>query len=349
MLAVIFNGSGAPRAIAVTIFVVLALGWTIAVIFNLRKGKAEVGSEVELAPNRKRYYDDDVLETKKLDRSLLLGAGFLAVLGLGLPLYWLAEPARQEGAIEYWDKKLARWGRADYATTAEGGFNCAGCHGTDGAGGVAAFTITDPITDQVKAVSWKAPALDTLFYKYSEDEIRYILVYGRPFSPMSAWGLEGGGPMNEQQIGNIIEFLKTLQLPLEQARANMQAGIDEYLAANPDASLGEALFNNPAKSGAYNCARCHTKGWSYGDPQVTAGGAYGPNLTGGAEVRQFPRIEDNIAFLAVGVEEGRRYGAQGQGNCCMPGFGVGAGPLADTEGLYTDEQLRAVAEYIRSL
>ena len=29
------------------------------------------------------------------------------------------------------------------------------------------------------------------------------------------------------------------------------------------------LFNNDLASGACSCARCHTRGWSYGDPQVS--------------------------------------------------------------------------------
>ena len=49
-------------------------------------------------------------------------------------------------------------------------------------------------------MSWKAPALQTVLLKFSDDEVRYIITYGRPFSPMSPWGLAGGGPMNDQQI-----------------------------------------------------------------------------------------------------------------------------------------------------
>ena len=58
-------------------------------------------------------------------------------------------------------------------------------------------------TGEVRAVTWTAPALNTIFYRFSEDEVRYILVYGRPFSPMSPWGVDGGGPMNDQQIDTL--------------------------------------------------------------------------------------------------------------------------------------------------
>jgi mono/diheme cytochrome c family protein len=91
--------------------------------------------------------------------------------------------------------------------------------------------------------------------------------------------------------------------------------------------------------GSYSCARCHTKGYSYGDPQVTGGGAFGPNLTGGSSIRQFPNKQDMIEFLKVGSEYGKRYGEQGQGSGRMPGFGA----------IYTDEQLKAIVEYVRGL
>ena len=60
--------------------------------------------------------------------------------------------------------------------------------------------MTDQVTGQVRAVNWYAPALNTVLYRFDEDEVSYILTYGRPGSPMSAWGLDGGGPMNAQQI-----------------------------------------------------------------------------------------------------------------------------------------------------
>ena len=80
-------------------------------------------------------------------------------------------------------------------------------------GGVAAYAMTDPKTSEVKSVSWKAPALNTVMYRYTDDEIRFILNYGRPFSPMSAWGTIGGGPLTDQNITTLIEYLKSIQIP----------------------------------------------------------------------------------------------------------------------------------------
>ncbi|MFM8775839.1 MAG: c-type cytochrome, partial [Actinomycetota bacterium] len=196
------------------ILLVSVLGWVIYGLGNLRSSKREIGAEIKLAANRKPYYDDDRLEGEKIQRTQLIGLACLAVTTIALPLYWILEPGRMVGADKEFQHQFEDWGTGLFATTADGGYNCAGCHGgMKGGGGVASYAISDPKTGQVKQVNWKAPAINTVFYRYSEEEVRFILDYGRPLSPMSAWGLVGGGPMNEQQSQTVIEYLKSIQIP----------------------------------------------------------------------------------------------------------------------------------------
>ena len=52
------------------------------------------------------------------------------------------------------------------------------------------------------------------------DQVRYILNYGRPGTPMAAWGAHGGGPLTTQQIDNVIDYLWSVQLsPKQTAQA----------------------------------------------------------------------------------------------------------------------------------
>ena len=185
-----------------------------------------------------------------------------------------------------------------------------------------------------------------MFYRYSEEEVRFILNYGRPFSPMSAWGLVGGGPMNEQQIQTVIEYVKSIEIPRDEngrlpveKQEEVQAEAERLVKAGTYASIGEALFNLDLGSGNYSCARCHTKGWSYGEPEITGGGALGPNLTGGSAVRQFPQRDEMIEFIKGGSELGKRYGQQGQGSGRMPAFGL----------MLSDDQIGAIIDYVRGL
>jgi mono/diheme cytochrome c family protein len=100
-----------------------------------------------------------------------------------------------------------------------------------------------------------------------------------------------------------------------------------------------------------NCARCHTRGWSYfnpADPQSSpapgpmGGGAYGPNLTGGDVNRQFPSPlydADYFGWIAAGVPAFDSYGVRGISSGRMPHFGA----------VLTKKQITAIMEYERSL
>jgi mono/diheme cytochrome c family protein len=353
MLAVSATG------VAWLIAAVVVIGWIVYAFLNNRSSRKELGSEIELAPNRKPYYDDETLEGPRLERLQLWGVLLLVVVVVGLPLYWMFEPSRQAGATEGMEEKFIGWGAGLFATTEDGGFNCAGCHGgMTGVGGEAPFNVTNPATGEVTAVNWKAPAVNSVFYRFDEDEVRFILVYGRPFSPMSPWGLDGGGPMNDQQIDTLLAYMRSIQIPRENCGpgeddpgtcpsgnlpADIQADIDAAANALVEdgtyESYGEALFNLDLASGAYSCARCHTQGWSWGDPGVPGQGAFGWNLTGGSVNAHFPNEDELIEFIKAGSQFGARYGIQGQGSGRMPGFGK----------MLTDEQITAIVDYVRSL
>ncbi len=351
-------------AVAWVLFTVILIGWIIYFFLNKSSARDELGSEVEMAPNRKAYYDDEKLEGPRLERMQVLGVLLLATMVIGLPLYWVFEPSRQAGAVSGQEERFRFWGEQLFETTANGGFNCAGCHGgMNGGGGVAPYAVTDPNTGEVTAVQWYSPALNTIFYQFSQEEVRYILNYGRPFSPMPAWGRLGGGPMTDQNIETLLVYLKSIQIPPEGCltedsfvnnadpyvcdggtlpateQAIIQSEVDKYLTANPAASEGEALFNLNLMSGAYSCARCHTPGWSYDQPGVPAQGAFGWNLTGGATNSHFPSEQDMINFIKAGSRNGAKYGLLSQGSGRMPAFGH----------MLTDAQIKAIVEYVRSL
>ena len=104
-----------------------------------------------------------------------------------------------------------------FAPTADGGFNCAGCHGgMNATGGERAVHGHRPghRRGRVRQLDGAGAEHRALPLRRATRS-RYILTYGRPGSPMSAWGLDGGGPMNAQQIDTLIEYLKSIQIPRE--------------------------------------------------------------------------------------------------------------------------------------
>ncbi len=362
------------KAVGVVIAVITGIGFVTYAIVNVRAGRAEVASEIELAANRKPYFDDEGLEGPRLTRSLSTGLVLLAISAVGLPLYWLNEPGRMSGAEEMFDQTFVNRGSDLFATTADDGYNCAGCHGAEGVGGQAPpFTLTDERGEFVATVTWRAPAINTVLLRFSEEEVRQILVYGRPGTPMPAWGAEGGGPLTTQQIDELIAYLDSIQISSDEAKAQaeetLRADLDLPEGAidytNPE--VGEALFNLGMESGeaggGFSCARCHTKGESYqygafepvdadlskytGFPDGS--GALGPALTGGVVPRQFLTTEELIEFLNEGSEFSLLYGQRGQGSGRMPGYGDNPNTEEPGDGMFTKGMLRAVARYEASL
>ena len=66
--------AASTQSIAILILVVLTGAWLVYLIWNVVKAaRPELGSEIELAPNRKEYYDDEVLEGRRLERFQLIG------------------------------------------------------------------------------------------------------------------------------------------------------------------------------------------------------------------------------------------------------------------------------------
>lgn len=364
------------------ILAVGAVGWIIA---NLVSARREAGSEIELAANRRPGTPDEELEGRVLDRSLFFAVGILAVIAVALPIYWLAEPGRMDGAVENFQETFELRGEEIYVTGAQ----CEGCHGPDGTGGVTEYVITDDAGEFVAQVNWSAPALDTVFWRYSEQEVTDILDYGRPGTPMPAWGAPGGGPLSTQQIENVIDYLWSIQLTESEMRKQLDTAIQEVTedesseyyrpglyermievrehnaSAESEAELmsldeddqlvlGELLFNlDSPGAGAYGCARCHIPGAAYGmpgDPVIE--GQYAPLLVG---------IEDKLTFdqqvelVTLGSENGVGYGSFSQGSGRMPGFGANPNqgdeetPNLGPGGMYTPEMVEAVVAYERSL
>ncbi len=332
----VFAAVLSQRRLAIIVVLLMTLGWVVYLISTARK-TYEPGNELEVAPNRKQYYADDVMEGPRLTRYLWWSFVTMAILAVGLPAYWLREPFRQEGAgfdrgTQYFHDQAVKRGKelfetapGDPPTPREPHFGCEACHGKEGVGGVASYSISDPLNPDapVTQVQWAAPALNTVMLRFRPEEVRTIIVYGRPNTPMPPWGVEGGGPMNDQQVEDLIEYLKEIALPVDQVKADNLArfGLD-----------GQQLFEG-------FCARCHTQGFSYGEPGVPGGGAYGPSLAGGATLRQFPNIATHVEWVTDTAAFGKAYGTRGISKGAMPFFG----------NELTAEQIQAIVDYERGL
>ncbi len=326
----------------------LANGVALLALLSLALASAR-GRRATPPANKTEFYNDAVLEGPRLERVLGAAVLFSAVLAASLPVYWLIEPNRQDkmsndflaDSIDRGHHRFARTGAIPGHSEVLP-LECARCHGDEAQGGSASFLLLpDEPGELPQTVNWKAPSLDDVLLRFDEEtgreQVISIITYGRPGTPMPAWGLAGGGPLNEQAITDIVNYLTSIQVKPEEAKKRNTEQIDTVLAANPGMSIGQAGF-------MAMCARCHTKGASYDQPEGQgAGGAFGPNLSGGVVLRQFPAlsggVQKHIEYVTDGSEFQKSYGSQGIGSGRMPGFGK----------VLTEEQIDQIVLYERGL
>ncbi len=190
--------------IVTVLAIVVGVAWLgLMVVSALRNRGGE-----EIAHNLQPGIDDQQLETKRLEKSqkvAIVGSAFLAI---SLPLYFLGEANRQEGFVEEFAHESVE--RGEHLVEE---FACFSCHGPLGVGGSAAYVEKrSGIT-----VSWQAPSLNDVLYRYDTDELNFWITFGRGNTPMPSWGLAGGGPMNEQQVVDIVNYLGTIQISQQEA------------------------------------------------------------------------------------------------------------------------------------
>ena len=357
------------RSIAIVLLAIVVVGWAIYVFVNIRQAKAEIGSEIELAPNRGNMPDDEELEGSRLEKVQAFGVLMLLIMALVLPIYWMLEGGRRSGAETSFSEAAVSRGEA-VAAAAE----CTDCHGADLGGARFAPVVLDighQFADKESFIintTWEAPSLDDVFTRFDTDaetldevsEVRQIIVYGRGVMP--AWGLDGGGPYNDQQIDDLVAWLWDARIGKE-AEANAEEGV----VINPDANArATARFEAARASDVYaeasdgkilfdlHCARCHTPRWpgrgsaqlpnNGGTVAVLPGpdgaGRYGPALNSVSLERLFPDIEDHISFVSEGAADNVAFGEFARlGNYGMPGF----------KKVLSEDDIRKIVEYERGL
>jgi mono/diheme cytochrome c family protein len=217
-------------SLVITLAVIAGVTWLafLGVSALRTRGKEEVPSN--LAPGR----TDEELETRRLERAQMgavLFAGFLAV---GLPLYFLGETQRQESFVDQFAEESIR--RGEHLVDE---FGCFDCHGPGGSGGTATYIEkrTGVTTD------WAVPSLDDIFYRYEADEVNFWVTYGRPNTPMPAWGLAGGGAMNTNQVQDIVNYLESIQIAQTDtlARVTGKLNSEQQRLAGAEAAMAEAI------------------------------------------------------------------------------------------------------------
>ena len=330
-------------------------------VFSLRRNP-----EPRPPQNLTPFLPDEELEGRKLERVLGIALLTTALIALTLFAYYVFEPNRSSSMEKQFHDSSVQRGAILFANDQSKAYDptrsllCANCHGVNGEGGSTNYTLksddprcdpTAPVTADTPSyclpvqVTWQAPPLNVELLRYSTDQVHDIITYGRPGTPMPPWGVASGtGVLNEQGIQDLVNYIQTIQLSPAKAKAEFTKQLQDAKAKNPGASDGELLFQ-------LQCARCHTKNWSFFNPDnpgagplpgPMGGGAFGPNLTDGETVRQFagPKgVQDQIDWVTSGKPANEQYGTRGISSGRMPHFG----------NVLTAAQIQAIVDYERGL
>jgi mono/diheme cytochrome c family protein len=190
-------------AVVSTIFLFFAL---IVVIGSAREKARQAGPSAP--PSRRPGPDDEALEGPLLERYQVAGVALTVFLAVLLPFLYLREPVRQRAAA---DKELTESVRLGKATFEE---FCARCHGPEAEGGTVKRYVTPGVKD-AKPADVQAPDLREIHSRHPDEDPGAVaweaIQKGRPPSPMPTWGLRYGGPMNDQQITDIVNYLLSIQ------------------------------------------------------------------------------------------------------------------------------------------
>lgn len=328
---------------ATTIVVgILVLGAGIAALLVLRSARGRRQALQDVPPAMRPGYSDQQLEQTVQYRYRAWGMVLFIFFALFLPIYWFFEAGRLNAETEGFFVQSVVRGEELYAE------NCSSCHGGEGQGGAAASPYGDD--------TWPAPDLTTIAARYEENpnigDIReYVtatIVRGRPGTPMPTWGSAFGGPLTDQQIEEITDWILAHQVPLDGAEEVPDESPGEETPAEGATEAAEAASVALSGEELYlgNCARCH--GENAAGVYVPAEGEEGVarNRPGPSLIGVFERHDRDtiLGILANGINVSNVITMPPWQNGHMypqtqPGLG----------GELTDEQLNAIVDHLQEL
>ena len=190
------------------------VGGVIWVSLRGKEGKPDIPAGMRPGPA------DETLERRMTERHVGWSLVFVLFFSAWLPIYWLKEPTtnvhEEVTRVEEATERGARW----FALSNEEnptGFGCARCHGPEAEGGTTSFTndagetIPEYPVPSLVDVCGRLPIETVEADGVTTVGIRDTIMQGREGTPMPSWSVRFQGPMNDQQIQDLIAYLVSIQ------------------------------------------------------------------------------------------------------------------------------------------
>jgi mono/diheme cytochrome c family protein len=188
-----------PTALLIVMGLILA-------ITSARQKAAQAGPGAP--PSRRPGPTDEALEGRLLENYQIAGVALTVFLAVLLPFLYLREPVRQRTAARHEQSESVRLGRATFEEF------CVRCHGPEAEGGTVERYVTPGVKD-AKPTDVQAPNLREIYSRHPDEDVATVawdtIQKGRPPTPMPTWGVRYGGPMNDQQITDLVNYLLSIQ------------------------------------------------------------------------------------------------------------------------------------------
>ncbi|MGH2685122.1 MAG: c-type cytochrome [Actinomycetota bacterium] len=225
-----------PATLALIAGVVIALAFVAGLIVLTIRNRAPQGPDIP--PGMRPGPADEVLERRHIERNMAWGVLFVAVVAIWLPVLWLREPDQNVAdAVELITRSTERGARWFEEAGEENptGFGCARCHGEEAQGGSVPFTTetgefipaypVPPLLDVCGGPTTGHPQIQEF------EDITQTIMEGREGTPMPSWSVRFEGPMNDQQIQDLVNYITALNrenVPFEDNLCtNASAGEEE--------------------------------------------------------------------------------------------------------------------------
>jgi hypothetical protein len=233
----------------------LSTAATVALIAGILAGLAFIGGFIALAARRRPPVapdippgmqpgpPDEVLERRHLERVIAWGIPFTLIFAVAVAVVWLREPAQNVAdAEELMARSVARGERWFEVASDENplGFGCERCHGEKGVGGLE-IPFTPPGGEPTFV---QPPPLNDVCTRLTIEgtgQIRETIMQGREGTPMPSWSVRFAGPMNDQQIQDLINLIVELN------EENPNVDPKSNLCLNPPTGEAEQAGEEPAE------------------------------------------------------------------------------------------------------
>jgi cytochrome c len=177
-----------------------------------RRRRARPTPELDIPQSMRPGPSDPDLEKPLLERHIAVGALFVVIMAIWLPVVWVREPVTNRDDTKTILAESVERGRL---TTMPGGeenqlgFNCERCHGPGLHGGQnfynGGIVPVPDLTTVCGGEGYGHPLIKSL------DDVINTIAQGREGTDMPSWSVRYAGAMNDLQIQDLINYILSIQ------------------------------------------------------------------------------------------------------------------------------------------